>query len=266
MVYRGCPVHVVQIATRSLMLVLLILHMIRKIRKGVSHEQLFNVLQSWVHRFKYIMPLMLLSWSSGDENDNIHDSVWFDVVHKDKVIGFIQLTRSEVDARDIYTISSEINTRLIMRFKAIGEEQVVFKNDTLMYSSMFRKTNSRVRVDQKIRFNGSQYLLQDKKGIKTLRVPAVESNLTRMLMEEPRGLSKVFCDRKGENVPIRKVGHNSYKAFIGPGTSSVFHYERGRCTRVEAEGTFYKVEFRINPLKSAQSDMKIVNLNKLKIE
>lgn len=199
-----------------------------------------------IRRIKYILvPLLffLLISSAGIENEfPIIEKIEFSIVKKNATIGYITIERSSQDQMTSYSIVSEVNAKIILNFKAVGKERYVFRNDTLMSSSMYRKINSRVKIDRTVEFNKGKYVSTDLGRKETLDVGIIKNNLVVLFFNEPKNFDRIYCDKLKTVVNITSLGKGRYKVVLPNKSYSIYNYEQGKCTSIEVKGTFFKVK------------------------
>jgi hypothetical protein len=197
-------------------------------------------------KIKYVLvPLLflLLISSTGIENETPNfEKIEFSIVKKNTTIGYISIERSSQNQMTSYTIVSEVNAKIIVNFKAVGKERYVFRNDTLVSSSMYRKINNRVKLDQSIEFKKGKYVLTDYSKTETLDVEIIQKNLVVLFFNEPKGFNRIYCDKFKTVVDITPLGNGRYKIVLPNRSYSIYNYEQGRCTSIEVKGTFFKVK------------------------
>lgn len=223
------------------MLVLLLLHIGRKIFSGFQLQKLIHHCKRVLFKFKYLAPFLLISMMTPIiENDGI-ENVEFEIINKDKKIGYISIVKSTEGTRTTYEVKSRVETKFILKFKAVGSETSVYQNDTLVYSSMYRKVNRKIKVDQVVEFKNGNYYLNDKKKIELNNPSIIQFNLVQLYFNEPKGITEVYCDKQKKFLKVQSLGNGKYKVQFKKGNYSVFNYRNGECVSIEAIGTFFKV-------------------------
>ena len=224
---------------------LFILFLIIKSRLKKSSDMtidLYQIMSHFKRKCLYVLLFLLVSFTSVKHEPESSEMIRFDIVKKSKVIGFIDLQKSKSTETTTYRISSEVNTKILLDFKAKSNETYVFKNDTLIYSSIYRTINDRVKVDQSLAYKKGNYLLTHKKGHEVIDRDIIKFNLIQMYLEEPEHLEYVYCDKLNRYLKIDKIENHSYKITFPNKSYNIFKYEDGKCVLVEAVGAFYKVK------------------------
>ena len=223
------------------MLVFLLVQLIRKIFTGVQWNKLIDLVKNGLFKLKYLAPFLLISMISPGVVENISENVEFEILNKDKIIGFITIDKRVEGKRTTYQVVSRVETKFLIKFKAIGNETSVYKNDTLVYSSMYRKVNKKIKVDQIVEFKDGNYYLDDKQIIDLSDPEIIRCNLVQLYFDEPVGISKVYCDKQKRFLNVDPIEEGKYKVQFKRGNYSVFNYKNGKCISIDAVGTFFKV-------------------------
>ncbi|MBT8258543.1 MAG: hypothetical protein HKO81_03280 [Flavobacteriaceae bacterium] len=223
------------------MLLAIIIYTFKKFYKKVYSLPRKQVTRWIVFIVLIVVPLLLASneTKSGFRDTEFH---MYDVFKADKKIGYIQIEKQISGKNITYYINSEIKTKLIFNFNAISKERVRFKRDTLTESSIFRKLNNKVRINEKLEYkDGGYYLVKDNKE-KLITQEVIKWNLIRLYFEEPNRINKVYCDRYKKYQNLTHLGDGKYKVIFPNRSSNIFHYQAGRCVQVDAIGSFYQVK------------------------
>ena len=234
----------VELKTKIMLWIYLIYKLTRSKGKALVLPELFT--KSFFTWIKYILvPLLFLLLMSSTGIDNampIFEKVEFSIINKNANIGFISIERSSHGRTTSYTINSEVNAKIIINFKVVGKERYVFRNDTLVYSSMYRKINNKVKLNQNIEFKKGKYVFSDYAKKETLDIDIIQRNLVVLFFNEPNGYDRIYCDKFKTDVNITPLGKGRYKIVLPNKSYSIYNYEQGRCTSIEVKGTFFKVK------------------------
>lgn len=194
----------------------------------------------------YLLLFLLVSFTSGEHNSEPIEMIRFDIVKKSKVIGFIDIEKQNSNETITYRINSEVNTRFLIEFKVRSKETYLYEKDTLIYSSIYRTINDRVKVNQSLTFNEGNYILKQKEGDRLLDNGVIKCNLIQLYFKEPVNKRQVYCDKLNQYLPIKEIDRNKYKIIFPNKSYNIFNYENGKCVLVEAVGSFYKVKLLPN--------------------
>ena len=224
------------------MLIMLLIYTLKKTFKSSRSLEMTAVFKKLLFNFKYIIPFFLLSTTSSDNTVTEVENISFKIIKKNSSIGYIYIEKTSINQTTTYIINSEVNTKVIFNFNAIGNEKSIYKEDTLIFSSVFRKLNNKVKVNQSLSFiNGKYYLnLADKK--ESIGIDIITRNIVTLFFFEPVGIDTVYSDKQNKMLNIYQVGNRKYKVAFSKSKYNIFHYENGKCTMIEAVGSFFKVK------------------------
>lgn len=224
------------------MLFLIMLHITRQFlkRHGITID-FKQLLYRLLTGLKYGVPFLLISFNENPNNNPLSESLYFDIVKKEKKLGYIQLEKIYLNGTTEYNVNSEVNTKLIFNFKASSKETYIYNGDTLIHSSIYRTLNSRVKVDQIIDYKNGSYHLKKKGRKKVFNSNIIKCNLIKLFFEKPKGISKVFCDKQQVYVDIVQINSETFKVIFPDKSYTIFYYKANRCELIEAVGTFYHV-------------------------
>jgi hypothetical protein len=168
-------------------------------------------------------------------------SIIYNIVRNDIVIGKIKINQTVSGDSIIYTIESDVKGKFILKFKVVGKEKYIYKNGTLIYSSLFRTLNDKVKTNNCIIYNKGEYSFQSPEGNKSLNFEIIKQNLMTLFINEPIGIESVFCDNQQQMVKVKPIGKGIYKVELSNGKYNIFHYKNGRCIKIEAVSPLFDV-------------------------
>ena len=210
-----------------------------KILKG-SGSIIFNF--KFLRKLKYMFPFLLLSVASPNLLLNTSENILFIVSRNHDSIGYVDIEKKTTHNIVNYTVDSEINVNVIFNFTAKGYEKSVFKEDVLVYSSMYRKLNNRLKLNQFITLENGIYIFNNKGKKENLKINQIKNNLVTLLYNEPLDIHEVYSDKYKKMVQINSLGNGKYKIVLPNKSTSIYHYKNGQCMKVELIGSFYKVD------------------------
>ncbi len=224
---------------------LLLILIFKLVKKNSSSEALVKIgfIKNIISKAKYVFPFLLLLSSAEVKNENsLEERISFSVNKNNNSIGFINVKKTSLNQITTYTISSEVNARVVFKFKAQGKEKSVYKNDTLIFSSVYRKINKKIKLNQSLSLVDGTYFLTDKDKKDVLNIDLISRNLVTLFFIEPIDVDSVYCDKLNKMLNISKIGKDKYKVAFTNNSYNIFHYKKGKCSMVEVVGSFYKVK------------------------
>lgn len=221
---------------------MLLIYTFKKAFKGSHSLQLLDGIKKLVFKIKYVLPFLLLSNTGLDNSVGEVENISFSIIKNESSIGFINIEKASINQTTTYTINSEVNAKFIFNFNAIGREKSIYSSDTLIYSSVYRKLNNKVKLDQSLSLINGTYFLDVKKKKEVLQFDVINRNLATLFFIEPKDIQEVYSDKYKEMVKITPIGKGKYKIILPDKGTNIYHYENGKCKMIEIEGSFFKVK------------------------
>lgn len=220
------------------MIPMLILYALRKFSASQSLSKKFLIFKKFVK--KTIAVLCLLAFASNYAS-NPPEPIIFNIVKNNVVIGSIKITESKSKDSVTYTVDSEVEAQFILKYKVVGKEKYIYKNGILIYASLFRTLNNKVKTNHSIVYNQGQYSIETPNKISPLNLENIKQNLMTLYITEPIGIESVFCDNQKQMVSMKSLGNGSYKVELSKGKYNIFHYKNGKCIKVVAVSPIFDV-------------------------
>lgn len=217
---------------------MLILYTLSKFRFIPSKSKRILLLKKFVK--KTIAVLFLLTFAS-HYGSNPPEPIIFNIVKNNSVIGSIKITINNSKDSVIYIIDSKVEAQFIVKYKVVSKEKYIYKNGTLIYASLYRTLNSKVKTNHSIVYIQGQYHIQTPNKTSPLNFDKIKLNLMTLYIYEPIGIASVFCDNQTQMVKVKPLGDGSYKVELSKGKYTIFHYKNGKCVKIEAVSPLFDV-------------------------
>lgn len=224
------------------MLIMLLILSYNKIFNKSYSLDLNEIVKKIVFKIKYTLPFLLLSMIPLESNMPVIENISFNVVKKSTVIGYINIEKRSLNQTTTFTITSEVNAKVVFNFNAIGKEKSVYNKDTLIYSSVYRMLNNKVKLNQSLLFENGAYILENMGKREIVNFNVIRRNLVTLYFHEPIGINKIYSDKYKEMLNITVLGNSKYKVVFPNKSVSIYEYKNGKCINVDVEGSFYKVQ------------------------
>jgi len=223
------------------MIPLLIFYVLKKHNVIIVSENRLLKIKTTIQKIIVLLMLSVFTCAQGSNKPDSETSKVFQIVKNDKVIGTINMVKKIYGDSIIYDSESQINVKLLLRFEITGNEKSVFKNGILVYSSVYRKLNNKVKANHVIARQGTHYNLNDNNKTEILGINSIEQNLISLYFKEPKNITSIFCDNQKEMIHVKSLGQGKYKVEISNGKYNIFHYKDGKCVEVEAVSPMFDV-------------------------
>lgn len=169
----------------------------------------------------------------------------YQVLYKGNNIGDMHLTQRQTGNQLSIKVASNIQMKMLMSVNVQVAEEASYKEDTLIYSSVYRKVNGKEKANRQTKFCNGCYeiVTEGKKG--TLNKTAIYYNLVRLYRKEPVNITEVYSDAFQQFLNIEALGDHQYKLVLPDGNYNVYYYQNGICTKVDVHNTFYTVQMQL---------------------
>jgi len=225
------------------MIPMLLLYLTRKLKEADFLSNKKSYLKRFILKLKVLLFLFISTMTYGLNTEPLNHLV-FSVLKNNKVIGIININRDELGDSVTYSLKSDIDVSYVLKFNATGQETAIYKNGILVYSSIYRKLNGKVKANHRISFEAGKYHLDDSSKNQTLKLGAISKNLITLYFNEPIGIEEVFCDNLKEMVGVIPLGDGKYRVNFTKDKYNIFHYKNGRCVKIEAKSALFNVTLK----------------------
>lgn len=223
------------------MVPILILYTLKRLKVISITDKTLSRIKSIVQKILALVLLLILTTTYAFNNPVEVKPMVFLIVKNEKVIGTISMVKTVSGDSTTYNSESKINAKFLLSFRIIGKEKSVFRNGTLVYSSIYRTLNSKVKANHSIIQRNRFYNIEEDNRTETLNIQNIQQNLITLYFDEPIGIKTVFCDNQKEMIDVKHLGQGKYKVEISNGKYNIFHYKNGRCIKVEAVSPMFDV-------------------------
>ena len=219
---------------------MLIVYLMRRVKKTSFLYRKLNGLKKIALKLKVLLMLFTVSLTYGFNTGPIN-YMTYNVVRNNVVIGTIKINSTTNNGSVTYSLNSNIVAKYLLKFNISGKETSIFENGVLVYSSVYRKLNNKVKTNHTITYKEGRYQLDNSPEGKHLNFAKIQNNLVTLYFNEPKGLNSVFCDNLKQMVKLQSLGDGRYKVFFSKGKYNIFYYEGGKCVKIEANSALFSV-------------------------
>ncbi len=169
----------------------------------------------------------------------------YTIKRKGNEVGSISFSQQYSGNRRVLKIESQIKTRFLFLFTAMGREESVFENGVLIWSSIYQKLNGSERVNKKTQLIGTNYVITKGKESESGNSFPIVYNMICLYAKEPVNIAKVYSDAFQRFLDIQMLGDHYYKIVFPDGNYNEYHYSNGLCTKVEVHHRLYRSSFEL---------------------
>lgn len=226
------------------MLIVLFIYILKKLNIRSSLNRMITNAKRFAFSIIYLLFILMFTNITLDNIKKDVENVVFEVKRNYKSIGFINIEKYALGGTTIYNLNSEVNARVQVNFKAVGIEKSIYKNEQLIYSSVYREINKKVKLSHSILFSKGKYLLKENSQKEELELEIISQNLVKLFFSEPVGVQKVYSDKYRLMLNIIPLRNGMYKIVFPNGSYNIYHYKNGECAMIEVVGGFFKVKLK----------------------
>lgn len=223
------------------MIPILILYLSKTFNINVVLSKTIKQLRSLANRLKIIFFLFVFMGmyaNDGEGNPQLHA---YNVVKNNTIIGSIKVSIDVVGDSTIYLLESTIKIKYLVAFNISSKEKSVYKNGLLVYSSIYRIFNNKVKANHNITLEDGHYKLEMSDELKELEIEMIRSNLLTLFFKEPINIKETYSDNLRKLVRVIPLNQGKYKVDFSKGKYNIFHYKNGKCEKIEAFNSLFHV-------------------------
>jgi Domain of unknown function (DUF6134) len=222
------------------MIPLLIVFVIKRMKRDSFLSKSILNIKKLLLKFKVVLCFLIVTCTYGS-NDKPAKYITYNVVKNNKVIGTIQIDQYAAGDSIVYNLESNIQAKLILEFNISGKEKSVYKDGILIYSSVYRRVNNKVKTNHNISYSDGQYQLNSFDKVTNLNLTAIEQNLVALYFKEPKDIDALYCDNLKQMIAVKPLGDGAYRVDFSSGTYNIFHYKNGKCVKIDANSKLFNV-------------------------
>lgn len=169
---------------------------------------------------------------------------YFDIVHRDKIIGELKATKQQENDRITYKNFTNIKTHIIKDITVAYEYEVVFQSNGLL------NANATILVDKKIHkqtiteWTGEAYRIQQNKKREKFLHDTISYSAIMLLFNEPVGKESVFSEETGDLHPLRPLGKQAYQKTNTKGKENRYYYSEGKLDSAQVDAGVIQFELK----------------------
>lgn len=169
----------------------------------------------------------------------------YDIKRNGNSVGNVRFYQNSYGSRTILKLETEVKTRFIFSFIANAQEETIYENGILTWSSFFRKMNGNVKADKKTKASGTSYTIFNGNKTETLNAYPIRYNMLSIYTMEPVNIGKVYSDNFQQFLDIQKLAVHHYKIKFPDGNYCEYFYSNGICSKVEIHHSLYSATIEL---------------------
>ncbi|GAA4290024.1 hypothetical protein GCM10023163_02770 [Aestuariibaculum suncheonense] len=172
---------------------------------------------------------------------NTSEAISYKIVKNNTTIGFINIKKQVESNVTTYVLKSHVEAKFLVNISVLCNEKTIYRNGILIYSSVYRKVNGKVKANHKLLRESGRYTLFYDNKKQFLELDELTQNLITLYFNEPKTVRKIYCDNLKQEVVVKSINPGSYRVDFEKGKYNVFHYKNGQCIKIDAVSKMFSV-------------------------
>jgi hypothetical protein len=156
----------------------------------------------------------------------------YNVVYKGNTMGTVMASRRLQGNEVNISLQSDMRFRIVFPISIKSKEEVLFENDVLTRSTIWRQVNGKDRLNRVSNHSGNSF------------------SVLSLYFTEPVNESSAFSHAFGKKLVIKKISNGRYRIDLPDGNFNIYNYEDGICKSVEVTHSFLHFRFVLNETTS----------------
>jgi len=195
---------------------------------------------------QFIIIIILFSVSTtgsiSEEISPVKNTLFFDVLNNDKVIGSLKATKTINNSMVHYQSVTTINTRVIKEIDVNYLYNVTYENNKLIRANVRIDVNDKPYADILTNWEIDCYQIS-KNNINELVVEEDINYATILLyFDEPIHIERCYSEQDGSFNTIIPLGNHSYKKINAKNHENKYYYKNGFLQKAEIDGGLVKFD------------------------
>jgi hypothetical protein len=199
---------------------------------------------SSINQFIILCLLIFLGAFGSTSNDvkPIKNTLFFDIISKDKVIGNLKATKTIKDTKVHYKSVTSISTKIFKEIQVNYQYDVTYENDKLKKANVLIDVNDKPYADILTNWEINYY--QISKNNKNELVVEEDINYATILLyfDEPIDIERCYSEQDGSFNTIVALGDHKYKKINAKNHENIYHYKNGFLKKAEINGGLVNFE------------------------
>lgn len=163
----------------------------------------------------------------------------------EKNIGTFTVVETSNGVAKTIRLVSHIKTSFVFAVSVDAAEESHFKNGILSKSSVYRKVNGDEKLNKQHSYSGNGYVICNKRQKDSVCCISISYNLMCLYNTEPVSISKVYSDNFQQFLAVKPLGNNIYRIDMPDGNYNIYHYQKGRCVKVDIHHSLYTITMQL---------------------
>ena len=182
-----------------------------------------------INRYLAIWYFILLYFLKGqiDVPRSIDSSLYFDIVHKDKVVGSLKASQKIEGSKVYYQSFTSIKIQIIKDIQVNYKYDVTFENKILKKTDVKITLNDKPHAETQTQWKDAQYKIAKNDKNEVVLKDNIDYSTILLYFEEPINIDRCYSEQDGSFNTIIPLGSHSYKKINSKGKENLYYYKKG---------------------------------------
>ncbi|WP_299317177.1 DUF6134 family protein [uncultured Maribacter sp.] len=173
---------------------------------------------------------------------SIKNTLLFDIVHKDNVIGSLKASKTIKDSKIHYQSVTTINTRVIKEIDVNYLYNVIYENNKLKRANVLIDVNDKPYADILTKWEIDYYQISKNNKNELVVEEDIKYATILLYFVEPVNIERCYSEQDGSFNTIIPLGNHSYKKINAKKNENIYHYKDGFLEKAEINGGLIKFD------------------------
>ncbi|WP_157486531.1 DUF6134 family protein [Maribacter forsetii] len=172
----------------------------------------------------------------------LKNTLFFDIVHKDNVIGSLKASKTIKDTKIHYQSVTTINTRIIKEIDVNYLYNVIYENNKLKRANVLIDVNDKPYADILTNWEIDYYQISKNDKNELVVQEDIKYATILLYFVEPVDIERCYSEQDGSFNTIIPLGNHSYKKINAKNHENIYHYKDGFLEKAEINGGLIKFD------------------------
>lgn len=174
--------------------------------------------------------------------NSISQELNYKIMWGEKEVGFIKATKKQKKDTTQYLITADAKIKILLSYRIESFTDCNFKNGRIVKSYANYIVNKKTKEETTIKKTFNGYKCKECKEFDS-SIKSIRFTTSKLYFHEPIKGGKVFSERFGEYILIKKIKDHVYSLTLPNGNENLYYYEKGKLVKIAIDRAFYSMDF-----------------------
>ncbi|TVZ10381.1 hypothetical protein JM80_2919 [Cellulophaga sp. RHA_52] len=193
-----------------------------------------------------IKNILLLVFLGGliAKNNTVNTVLHFDILHKNKVVGNLQATKTIEDGLTTYHSFTHIQAKILTTINVKYTYNVVFNNKELNKADVSIMLNNKVYAETSTERSNKEYKITKNKKVSTFKEP-ITFTTVQLYFTEPLHITTCYSEQDAAMNTLIYLGNHKYKKVNAKDNENIYTYKNGVLYEASIDGGLINFTMKI---------------------